>query len=48
MVAHFKRSTVSTEVLRQKQIALVSKNAEVLEVIVDCATRWNSTLDMLE
>jgi len=45
MVAHFKRSTVSTEVLRQKQIALVSKNAEVLEVIV---TRWNSTLDMLE
>ena len=48
LAAHFKRSTVSTEALRQKQIALGSKDAEVLEVIVDCATRWNSTLDMLD
>ena len=48
LAAHFKRSTVSSEALRQKQIALGSKNDEVLEVIVDCATRWNSTLDMLE
>jgi hypothetical protein len=57
LVAHFKRSTVSAEAMRQKQIALGSKDDEVLETVDDCATletvddcatRWNSTLDMLE
>ena len=48
LAAHFKRSTMSTEALRNKQVALGSPDAEVLEIIVDCSTRWNSTLDMLE
>jgi len=39
LAAHFKRSTVSTEALRQKQIALGSDDDKVLEIIVDCATR---------
>src|SRR6218665_1565544 len=58
LTAHFKRSTVSTEALRAKQVALggvgasaesgVEEQCKILEVTTDCSTRWNSTLDMLD
>lgn len=47
--AHFKRSTVAAQALREKQKALQNNDTTtVSEVIIDCSTRWNSTLDMLE
>ncbi|KAL3860698.1 hypothetical protein ACJMK2_010789 [Sinanodonta woodiana] len=47
--AHFKCSTVAAQALREKQKALQNNDTTtVSEVIIDCSTRWNSTLDMLE
>ena len=50
LAAHFKRSTVAAEALRTKQTALNTgdESDDSLEVIIDCSTRWNSSLDMLE
>lgn len=49
LAAHFKRSTVAMEALRTKQAALkTSETDDVLEIIIDCSTRWNSSLDMLD
>ncbi|KAL3856839.1 hypothetical protein ACJMK2_011550 [Sinanodonta woodiana] len=46
---HFKCSTVAAQALREKQKALQNNDTTMVsEVIIDCSTRWNSTLDMLE
>lgn len=46
--AHFKCSNVAVQALREKQKVLQYYDiTAVLEVIIDCSTRWISTLDML-
>lgn len=49
LAAHFKRSTVAAQALREKQAALqANETSNVSEIVIDCSTRWNSVLDMLE
>ncbi|XP_065652868.1 E3 SUMO-protein ligase ZBED1-like [Hydra vulgaris] len=49
LAAHFKRSNLAMQELRNKQAALRSKDDEkTFEVIIDCSTRWKPTLDMFE
>ena len=44
VVSHFRRSTLQTTVLKEKQKLLSLPNHSL---ILDCETRWNSTHDML-
>ena len=44
MVGYFKRSTSAARSLREKQGSL---GLPILNLISDCETRWNSTLDMI-
>ena len=44
VVSHFRRSTLQTKVLKEKQKLLSLPNHSL---ILDCETRWNSTHDML-
>ena len=43
LVGHFKKSTVSSSFLHQRQRA---SGHPKLQLISDCATRWNSTYEM--
>ena len=45
LVTHFRRSTVAANLLRKAQSQL---DLPDLAPIINVATRWNSTLDMLE
>ena len=48
LVAFFHRSPLATGALLEKQKLLLSEAAQGHKLIIDCPTRWNSCLDMLE
>ena len=48
LVSFFNRSPSATTFLQQKQAALLPERFKKLHLIQDVATRWNSTLDMLD
>lgn len=48
VVAFFHRSPTATSVLASKQKALLNKCGNEHKPIMDVATRWNSSLDMIE
>ena len=48
LVAYFHRSPLATGLLLQKQKLLLPQQQQGHKLITDVATRWNSTLDMLE
>ena len=45
VVTYFHKSNISTEILKEKQVALQMPKHKL---IIDCKTRWNSTYQMLQ
>ncbi len=48
VVSYFHRSPLAMGFLFEKQKLLLEKNAQGHKLIIDCPTRWNSSLAMLE